>query len=221
VKRLVSDAGYPRNLNFGWASKSIVISFLGLVLWFLLLPFNNAIAGDVRDQIDRSISVQDIHGEEHFPLKDLKAGEASVFFFAMHDCPISNAYTPEIKRVAKEFTPQGFHFYFVYVDPTIPMSELKKHFKEYQHGSYPALIDARHRVINAVGAKMTPEVAVVDAKGRVRYLGRIDNLYAGLGKKRRKATVFDLRHSLETFAKGQPVLKPWPNAVGCYIPPLD
>ena len=66
----------------------------------------------------------------------------------------------------------------------------------------------------------TPEVAVIGASGQVLYRGRIDNLYAALGKKRPEATEKDLRRALDEVLSGSRVSTPETKAIGCYIPPI-
>ena len=59
------------------------------------------------------ISVNDVEGAAHRPLAD--AGQAAtVLFFVMHDCPIANAYAPEISRIAEEYRKRGVRSYVVY-----------------------------------------------------------------------------------------------------------
>ena len=56
-----------------------------------------------------------------------------------------------------------------------------------------------------------------DAKGRLVYRGRIDNLYADFGKKRFKPTKRDLRDTLDALLAGKRLAKRTTEAVGCYI----
>ncbi len=51
------------------------------------------------------------------------------------------------------------------------------------------------------------------------YRGRIDNVYASLGKRRAEATEKDLRKALDEVLSGKPVSTPQTKAIGCYIPP--
>ena len=60
----------------------------------------------------------------------------------------------------------------------------------------------------------------VSGKSGVLYRGRIDDLYADLGKKRRQARTRDLRAALDAVLSGRAVKNPTTTAVGCYIPEL-
>ena len=79
-------------------------------------------------------------------------------------------------------------------------------------------LDPRHQLVAATGVTTTPEVAVVTADGRIVYRGRIDDLYADLGKKRRAPGRRDLREALSAVLAGRPVKVPRTEAVGCSIP---
>src|SRR5438034_199604 len=43
--------------------------------------------------------------------------KASVFIFISNDCPISNRYAPEIRRLCDEFSRQRVAFWLVHPDP--------------------------------------------------------------------------------------------------------
>jgi hypothetical protein len=64
---------------------------------------------------------------------------------------------------------------------------------------------------------VTPTAVVVDAQGTVRYRGRVDNLYAALGKTRQQVTSHDLRDALDAVLAGRPVAHPETEAIGCFI----
>ena len=64
------------------------------------------------------------------------------------------------------------------------------------------------------------EAAVVLPDGTVAYCGRVNDLYAGLGKKRPAPQTQDLRDALTAVLDGKPVATPRTDAVGCVIPDL-
>ena len=81
----------------------------------------------------------------------------------------------------------------------------------------PATIDADGSLAVRVGATITPEVAVVDRAGAVRYRGRIDNKYVALGRARRTVTAHDLTDALDAVIAGKTVAVRETQAVGCVI----
>ncbi|MEI6233354.1 MAG: redoxin domain-containing protein [Planctomycetota bacterium] len=141
----------------------------------------------------------------------------TVLIFFLHDCPICNAYAPEIERIRSDFEAKGFTFYIVHTDPTITVQTAQQHAREYSLKS-TVLLDPTNRLAQKLGATVTPQVAIVGAGERLLYLGRIDNLYADFGKRRPEATVRDLRAALTALASGSPAPPAGGPAVGCFIP---
>ena len=164
-----------------------------------------------------SLTMQDINGVPRSPLAP--TGKASVLFFVTSDCPISNSYAPEIQRICSEYGPKQVSCSLVYVDPDLSLADVKKHVKEFGYSGVPALLDTTQKLVQAVGAKTTPEAAVISPSGQVLYRGRIDNVYAALGKRRPAATEHDLRKALDEVLSGKPVSTPETKAIGCYISP--
>ena len=81
----------------------------------------------------------------------------------------------------------------------------------------PWYLDADYAITKFAGAGVTPEAVVVDAKGEVRYQGRIDNRYVDFGKYRAEATQEDLSDALNAVLNGQDVKEPCTKAIGCFI----
>lgn len=162
-----------------------------------------------------SIVLPDVDGVPRSPLDP--QGKASVLFFITTDCPISNSYAPEVQRICAEYGQKKVSCNLVYVDPDLTAADVKKHVKEFRYTGLPAILDPAHKLVGAAGAKVTPEAAVIGPGGKVLYRGRIDNLYASLGKRRPEATERDLRKALDEVLGGKPVAAPFTKALGCYI----
>ena len=163
--------------------------------------------------------LRDVEGIDHvFPAAP--NAKATVVYFVTHDCPISNRYGPEIRRICDEYSPSGVRCVMAYVDPMIGVAEIQEHRRAYG-ATQPAVHDKNHFLANLAGATVTPESAVFDSTGQLVYLGRIDNLYAALGTPRRKATEHDLRDALDDVLAGRTVSRPRAQAVGCFIPDLE
>src|SRR5262244_1471806 len=131
----------------------------------------------------------DLEGKSVNPLADTGA-KAVVFIFTRADCPISNRYAPEVRRLSASFTPEKVKFWLVYPDGDTPPDEIRRHVKEYDYNC-EALRDPRHELVKATGASVTPEAAVFvfdRSVARMIYRGRIDDQYVAFGK-RRPATV--------------------------------
>ena len=163
------------------------------------------------------LNLTSLSGERVDPLAD--ADPASVFLFMRSDCPISNRYAPELRRLHESFSPRGVRFWFVYVDPQEQAESIRRHAKEYQVPG-EILRDSHHDLVRLTGARVTPEAAVFDSGGKLVYRGRIDDRYPDFGKARARPNRRDLSLALESVLQGEPVAEPETRAVGCFIADL-
>ena len=141
---------------------------------------------------------------------------AWVFYFASVDCPISNRYAPEIRRIANEFENRGVVFRMVYPDPLDTADAIRVHLREYRYPNH-GLRDPAHRLVELTGATVTPEVAVFNSDREMIYRGRIDDRFADFGVWRAEPTRRDLVEALDAVTDGRPIRSATTRAVGCYI----
>ena len=161
-------------------------------------------------------TIVDIYGDRH-RLPSQPGQDFTVVFFVTHDCPISNRYLPEMRRVCDEYAAWGTRCLMAYVDPTISWEQIREH--QHAYGvTLPALHDTNRELVELAGATITPESAVYSKDGELVYRGRINNLYAALGTPRRQATEHSLRKALDEALAGRAVSRPRTQAVGCFIP---
>jgi hypothetical protein len=165
------------------------------------------------------LSLRDVAGVEHRPFAD-PAVKAVALFFVLSDCPIANGYAPEINRLCAEYGPRGVRFFVVHVDEDLSSRAAAEHAREYGY-TCTVVLDGSRVLVRRAGARMSPEAAVFGPDGERKYLGRIDDLYADLGKRRAGATSHDLRDALDAVLADRPVPRPVTQAVGCYIPSLS
>ena len=180
--------------------------------WVRVLPGAVVVmllAGSVSGQ------TRDINGRPFAPFTP--AGKANVLLFVQTDCPISNSYAPEIQRICKAYEPRGVSCSLAYEDVRVDAAAVRKHMKDFAYTGVPAAIDDSRALADRARATITPAAVIVDARGAVRYRGRIDNLYASLGKPRRVVTEHDLTDALDAILAGKPVPKPETEALGCFI----
>jgi hypothetical protein len=149
-------------------------------------------------------------------LIELVQSGVTVFIYTRSDCPLSNRYAPDVRKLHETFHPRGVNFYLIYVDPAESTESIHAHFIEYD---YPcrALRDPDHTTLRVTEATVTPEAVVFAAGGRITYRGRIDDLYPSLGTARPAPTTHDLRDAIEATLAGRGVAEPVTKAVGCYI----
>jgi len=185
----------------------------------LMLPFlvSGCGSGDsTGSALPVTKTVFDLAGHAIDPF-DATDAKAIVFIFISTDCPISNRYAPEIRRVEEEFARSGVRFWLVYADADTSSDAIQKHVKDF-HLPQQVLRDPRQTLVRLAQARVTPEGAVFLPGGRLVYHGRIDNRYADLGKERPEATQHDLEEVLKAVVQGKPVPYSTAKAVGCYIP---
>ena len=141
---------------------------------------------------------------------------AKVMIFVATDCPIANSYTPELNRLRDEYAAKRIEFLLVYPDHALTEEEVKKHLTEYGL-TLLTKIDRDHALVKKAGVTTTPEVAVFDATDKLIYRGRIDNLYADYGERRRAVTERYLRDALDATLRGERPALSETKPIGCLI----
>ena len=139
-----------------------------------------------------------------------------VIIFADTECPITQSYMSELKKMSADYRSKNVSFEAVFPVYTVTEHEIKGFLKKYSV-SFPGTTDKAHKITNRYHAKVMPEVVLLDANGQVAYQGAIDNWYAGLGKNRPKPTEFYLRNAIEATLNGNPLITRRTEAVGCLI----
>src|SRR4051812_26479464 len=134
-----------------------------------------------------STVVRDIDGVKREPMH-VTSGHAEALFFVTEDCPVSNYYSREIRRICEDYAHKGLGCSLVYADPATTDEKARKHAAEYQHGNYPKLVDRDHALVDATGAAITPTVVVIRSDETIAYRGRIDNFFAAISKSRQVVT---------------------------------
>jgi peroxiredoxin len=143
-------------------------------------------------------------------------GSNVVLFFLTTDCPISNGYVPEMNRIVKEYASRGVRAYGVMTDTSVPLSDLRKHVKDYAY-SFPVLIDPQQILVKYANVDTNPESVVISPRTGIVYLGRIDNKVENFGQQRQQATQHELRDALDAALAGKPVAKAFAQPIGCSI----
>ena len=81
----------------------------------------------VTENLQASSSIRtvfDLAGQSFDPF-DTAGVRAIVFLFVSTDCPISNRYAPEIRRVKEKFARAGVRLWLVYADPDTSADAIK------------------------------------------------------------------------------------------------
>lgn len=151
------------------------------------------------------------------PVSPLAGGApATVLVFTASDCPISNRYAPEVRRLAARHAAAGVRVWLVYPNVGEKPEAARDHAAAFDYG-LPVAIDAAGVLSARAEATVTPEVAVFDRAGQLVYRGRIDDRYVDFGVDRPTPTTHDLADALDAVLGGRPVAVPRTHAVGCAI----
>jgi peroxiredoxin len=114
-------------------------------------------------------------GKQH-SLADFKQAKLVVVVFTCNHCPVAASYDARLKQLARDFRERGVQF--VAINSSLleadGLPEMKQR-AEQAGFDFPYLLDQRQSVGKAFGAKVTPEVFVLDKDRRFAYLGTIDD----------------------------------------------
>ena len=194
---------------------------LALFLGAVLIVAFAAIAGSGRNTSDLPLppavgtmiddfTVPDADGASH-SLASLKGKNGTVVIFIATKCPVSNAYNDRMEKVFEDYKAKGINVIGINANSTEPAAEVKSHAAE-KGLKFTILKDEGNKIADRLGATKTPEVYMLDAKGKLAYHGRIDN-----SQKPEGITSNDLREALDEMTAGKAVTKTGGAAFGCTI----
>jgi hypothetical protein len=170
-----------------------------------------------------SRTVATMDGAPAAPLEG-KRGELALFVFLADGCPVARALSPEIERIGREAIDAGVRVALIYPDPFVKPDEIRAHNRDFGL-TLPTLLDPSHAVVNAMGATISPEAALIRFRGDggfdLLYRGRINDLYTAPGRRRPSATTRDLAAALDAALEGRAPDPARTEAVGCVIEPLS
>ncbi len=164
--------------------------------------------------VQAQTGVRDLAGRAVTPVDP--ASPATVLLFTAVECPISDRYAPAVRRLAERYSARGVRFWLVYPNEGELPAAVKGHAEAFSYG-LPVVLDTVRALADTARATVTPEAAVFDGEGRLRYHGRIDDRYSDFGVDRPVATTHDLDEALAAVLDGRPVTRPHAPAVGCAI----
>ena len=87
-----------------------------------------------------------------------------MLLFTAVDCPISDRYAPEVRRLAARFGDAGVRFWVVYANAGKMPAAARDHAADFGYG-LPVALDPQGQLANRALATVTPEAAVFDGAG--------------------------------------------------------
>lgn len=142
---------------------------------------------------------------------------ALTLVFVKRDCPVSEAYAPEIRLLSEQFAPLGVDFSVVYLDTRITRDEAVAHAKARYGPLCDVVVDSNRYLARMASVSVTPEVAVLSKEGDMLYRGRIDDTWESLNVSKFDPTTRDLHDALDAILDGRAVANPVTAAVGCLV----
>lgn len=116
--------------------------------------------------------LNDVTGAEH-TLAQYKDKIVALVFTSL-ECPYSRGADPHLAELAKKYADQGVVVLSIDSHKDTTPEQLKKYQDEKQL-PFPILKDVGNKYADALGAKQTPEVFIVDKGGKLAYHGAFDD----------------------------------------------
>ena len=136
---------------------------------------------------------------------------ATVVIFISTLCPVSNAYHDRYKQLITDFKDKPVQFVFINSNDNETLPEVNDHIRAAEL-PFPVYKDWKNIVADKLGASMTPEAFVLNAKGEVLYHGAVDD-----SKNEARVKITALRDAISSSVQGNPVTRKELKAFGCTI----
>lgn len=197
-----------------WFSRvSQALCLLGLAAWCFGPGPSRAEGGD--SILSRLPSLRAPDGRP-VDLAAPRQGVAVLVFYSS-ECPISNAYSPTLNRLKREFPAERLNLVGICVDPDLSDPDVAAHARDFEL-TFPVVLDRQGRAAARLGATLTPEAFLIDDQGRLRYHGRIDDQFAARQKRNANPMASELHDAIAAVLAGREVAEEHVAAVGCPIP---
>lgn len=143
-------------------------------------------------------------------------GKVSVVVFTCNTCPYSRGFEDRIVSLGTDYSKKGVQFFAINPnDDALHEGEKMELMKERMVArkySFPYLKDGTSQVARSYGARVTPHVFVVDARGTIVYRGYVDD--SARAEKRKHTALTD---ALDALIARKPVTASATKAFGCSI----
>jgi peroxiredoxin len=153
-----------------------------------------------------------------YTLEDVAGPNGTVIVFICNHCPYVKAITDRLRQDAATLKAEGFGFAAIcsndansYPDDSFPNMKL---FAELNQFAFPYLHDEEQKAARAYGAVCTPDFFGFDARGMLRYRGRLDE---GRTSPPPKGARRELVEAMRAIARTGSAPEPQHPSVGCSI----
>jgi thiol-disulfide isomerase/thioredoxin len=138
------------------------------------------------------------------------------YVFLAEECPISIYMTVALKESAETYKDQ-VDFIAVFPNSRSNYKTMGLFIEKYGLQRYQRILDENQAISKKYGAKVTPEVVIIDSSDQILYRGQISNAYQKVGRRKHGQITNLLSSAIEKHLDGEDIVKPWPNAIGCFI----
>ncbi len=161
-------------MSMAKVSKYLLLALLFCITW---APLHGCASEAVQASLKIGSNVPD------FELKDLNGtvhtlkqytGNVVVLEMCSIECPWSRGADPHLVELSKKHAADGVVFVGIDSHHSTTVDQIKA-YAEQAGKSYTILKDVDNKYADALGAKTTPEVFVVDKAGKLAYHGAFDN----------------------------------------------
>jgi MBOAT, membrane-bound O-acyltransferase family/AhpC/TSA family/Copper type II ascorbate-dependent monooxygenase, C-terminal domain len=170
-----------------------------------------------RDRVNEmipNVEVEDVEGRAA-RLGDLIGKAGLVIVVRDVDCPVSKRYGPRLAKLEATYAPQGLPFAFLNPTRHNTREQMLGEIRTFGfQGRY--LRDPRGRLAQALAARSTAEVFVLDTKRTLVYRGAVDDQY-GIDYTRTEVGHPFLATALDEVLAGSRVQTPMTRAPGCEL----
>ncbi|MBK7085642.1 MAG: redoxin domain-containing protein [Flavobacteriales bacterium] len=149
-------------------------------------------------------------------VNDLLGARATVLVTLDPECPFCQMYLPLLDSLVALPAYGAVRIVGVFASPYIPRDSAAK-FMRASPAAFDGIMDPEFVLCKALGARVTPEVFVLDAEGELVYQGAIDDRALRAGKKRIQATRHYLSDALDAVLRGDRPAEREVAAVGCIL----
>ena len=195
---------------------------LALLLSLAALPTDARTSGPLIDRpgelgVGRmlpDVAFTDLAGKPH-KLSELAHDHGLVIAMSCASCPISKRYLPSLRELEKDLATQGLSL--LVVNPMAGEKEADIRAQLAGAGlTSPYFHDKDGRLVQALGARTTAEVFLVDARRTLRYRGALDDQY-GVDYSRDQPEHRYLRDAVAALLEGRTIAIAATTAPGCEL----
>jgi thiol-disulfide isomerase/thioredoxin len=151
---------------------AVLAMMVGATVFWWQASDNPVMAETAVGQALPAFDLSDVDGKEHSLAQ--YAGKIVVVEFCNLGCPYSRGTDPDIIALAQGYASKGVVVLGIDSNAANTPADIKKHATE-TGKTYPILKDPENKYADAVGAKTTPEIYVVDKGGKLAYHGAFDD----------------------------------------------